>query len=163
MLIVSLHPCKQTFWKTEENKPLPNNSRNRTAIENLWYLTITTRSDIATPVGILSRKVMSPTSGNWTTVKRVARHWKRTRDFKLKLPASKTWSLHTIAGWTKYSTNHKSTNGFLFLYGNGSISWASCKQSITALSCTVRIYCSLRRAHERLQNREERAISDYRK
>ena len=57
-------------------------------------------------------------------------------DFNLRLAAKESAKLveYTDADWAKDSTDHGSTSRFLFMYGDGPISWSSHKQDDVALS-----------------------------
>lgn len=69
MLTLFQMPMATDFLKgREEKRPLPNNSKYKTALRKLLYLTTTTRTDITTAVGILSRKADLSAQGDWTAV-----------------------------------------------------------------------------------------------
>lgn len=61
-----------------ESELLPSNTRYRTAIGKLLYLTTITQVDIATAAGTLSREVSLPTQNDWNVIKRVAKYLKGT-------------------------------------------------------------------------------------
>jgi hypothetical protein len=55
------------------------------AIGQLLYLTMKMHPDIAVAVGILSRKVASPTELHWAAVKRLLRYLKGTQDYGIHI------------------------------------------------------------------------------
>lgn len=73
----------------ENSKPLPDNVLYREAIGALLYLSTTTRPDVAAAVGILCRKVSSPTQNDWNGVKNVFRYLRTTVKQKLILDPGK--------------------------------------------------------------------------
>jgi hypothetical protein len=52
-------------------------------VGSLIYL-ITTRSNISSVVGILSRFIQKPCEGHWSTTKRVLKYLQGTQDFGIK-------------------------------------------------------------------------------
>lgn len=136
-------PMATDFLKNQQDsKQLPDNNDYRSAIGKLLYLVTTCRPDLANAVGILSRKVNSPTEHDWAGVKRVVRYLKGTMNCKLRLPAVKDPKLvgYTDADWAGDNADYKSTSGHVFMFGDGPVAWGSYKQSCVALSSTESEY-----------------------
>ena len=138
-------PMATDFLKNQQDsKLLPDNSEYRSVIGKLLYLVTTCRPDIANAVGILSRKVSSPTEHDWAGVKRVVRYLKGTVNCKLRLPAVSDPKLvgYTDADWAGDNADYKSTSGHVFMFGDGPVVWGSYKQNCVALSSTEAEYIS---------------------
>lgn len=72
-------------YEKQEGKLLPSNDEYRKLIGMLLYLTTNTRPDIASSVGILSKRVQSPRENDLNEAKRVIRYLMLTRNEKLML------------------------------------------------------------------------------
>ncbi|XP_071572361.1 uncharacterized protein [Temnothorax nylanderi] len=111
------------------------------------YVAVSTRSDIAASVAILSRKLNNPTETDWLEAKRVARYLKSTANYKLKLRSNiknkSNLTGYVDANWAESRTNRKSNSGYIFKYHGAAISWACRKQSCVALSSTEAEYIAL--------------------
>lgn len=113
----------------------------REAVGSLLFLAKTTRPDIMYAVSKVSQFMESPKTNHWTAVKRILRYLKGTKEFGITY--SKTggnligYSDSDFAGDTG---SRKSTTGFVFLNGNGAISWCSRKQQTISLSTTEAEY-----------------------
>ncbi|XP_062987375.1 uncharacterized protein LOC134401944 [Elgaria multicarinata webbii] len=126
----------------DDNTPLPDNQQYQRAVGKLLFIATVTRPDIAAAVGILSKKVANPSQRDWNRVKRVMRYLKGTVDARLKLPRGTSMELigFVDADWAGDESDHKSTSGSLFIYNGGTISWASKKQVVVAMSSTEAEY-----------------------
>lgn len=105
--------------------------------------------DIAATVGILSRKVSSPTETDWTEAKRIVRYLIHTVDYGLVLgSSSKEFQLtaYCDADWAGDSSDRKSCSGFLFRLGGATVAWASRKQTCVAMSTMEAEYVALSEA-----------------
>ncbi|CAM8877554.1 unnamed protein product [Rhodiola kirilowii] len=99
-------------------------------IGSLMYAMTSTRPDIACAVGKLSRDTSNPSVDHWQAVHRVLRYLKGTMDLGL------VYSKFTLviegfldASWISNEEDHSCTSGWVFLLGEGTISWASKKQT----------------------------------
>lgn len=101
---------------------LPNNMHCR-AINKLLYVATVTKPDIVTAVGILCRKVSAPCQRDCNAIKRVMQYLKGTIKIKLLSPATSNPKLigYVDADWAGVCTDCKSTRGFIFQYGEGTI------------------------------------------
>ena len=86
-----------------------------------------------------------PTNKHWVAVKRIMRYLKGTSDLGLlytKEGSSKCVG-YSDSDWGGDLDDRKSTSGYLFLIGGGSVSWRSKKQSSVALSTAEAEYMAL--------------------
>lgn len=65
-----------------ESKPFQDVTLYRSLLEALLYVAVNAQPDI-TSVGLLRRKMSSPTEADWTAAKRVVRYLKGTKNNKL--------------------------------------------------------------------------------
>ncbi|CAJ2649847.1 unnamed protein product [Trifolium pratense] len=107
-------------------------------VGSLMYL-LATRPDLAYSVCLVARFMERPTEIHIAAVKRIMRYVKGTVGYGLLY--KKTGMELQLNGWT-YSDyagdldDRKSTSGYVFMLGNGAISWSSKKQPIVTLSTT---------------------------
>ena len=115
------------------------------AVGCLTYLSISCRPDIAAAVGILSRFMSSPAIKHWVGIKRILRYLKGTCDYGLIFNGGDEDVLHgfTDSDWAGDVQTRKSTSGYVFKYGNSTISWASRRQSTVAKSTCEAEYVAL--------------------
>ena len=113
--------CLQTPEQATEMHHIPYHK----AVGLLLYLAISTRPDIAFPIGILSQFVDNPGRVHWEGVKHVFRYLAGTRDGAVDGATQEHW--HAITGYA-------------FLIDRGAISWSSKKQEIIMLSTTESEY-----------------------
>ena len=119
----------------------------REAIGCLMYAMLCTRPDLGFPICFLSQFSNNPNEEHWIAVKRVLRYIKGTLKLKLKYETGNTNIIgYTDADWAGDVLRRKSTSGFIFLLGNGAISWGSKKQACVALSTTEAEYVALSQA-----------------
>ncbi|XP_040369594.1 secreted RxLR effector protein 161-like [Rosa chinensis] len=85
-------------------------------VGSLMYLT-TTRPDIMFAVSMVSRYMEKPMEDHLVAVKRILRYLKDT-------------------DYAGDMDDRKSTSGFVFMMGSGTISWSAKKQQIVTLSTT---------------------------
>lgn len=133
---------------SKEDVKLPNNIEFRKIIGSLLYLTVNTRPDIAVAVSILGRKVSEPNFRDMVEVKRILKYLHYTQDFKLNLGGKEDLDLvaYVDADWAGDTETRRSTTGFVFMIGNGLISWASRRQANITLSSTEAEYVALSEA-----------------
>ena len=89
-----------------------------------------TRPDIAFAVCKLSRYTSKPCAIHWKAIGRVLGYLKRTKSFSLHYsdyPA--TLEAYSDASWITSANDNKSTSGWIFTLGGGTVSWASKKQT----------------------------------
>ena len=128
---LSLEMCPKTQKETDQMKMVPYAN----AVGSLMYAMMCTRPDICHAVGMVSRYQSNPGQGHWKAVKRVLRYLKGTTDLALCYQGSDLQlEGYTDADWAGDLDERRSTSGFVFLLGNGAISWSSKKQTCIALS-----------------------------
>jgi hypothetical protein len=124
----------------EELKWLDDRGRTSTEyrqiVGELIYLSERTRPDITYAVGQLSRHIQDARRVHWIAVKNVLAYLQGTQKFGLRF---QKLASHKIAGysdsdWAGDLDDAKSTSGYVFIHGNGAISWASKKQPMVARS-----------------------------
>lgn len=138
----------------EESPILSNNNNYRQIVGSLLYLTVNSRPDIAVSVSILSRKVSNPNQRDLVELKRILKYLSFTKNLKLKVGSSADGNIligHADADWAGDIKERKSTSGFIFKLGDGTISWSSRKQSNVTLSSTEAEYVSLSEACQEAQ------------
>ncbi len=134
-----------------ENLRVPvDETEFRRMIGSLIYLMISTRPDISYSVGVLSRFMQAPKELHLRYLKRLLRYVKTTIEYSLVYTTSdkvkKTLIGYTDSDYASDVTDRKSTSGYIFKYGDCTISWNSCKQKIVSLSSTEAEYIGLTNA-----------------
>ncbi|XP_059436920.1 secreted RxLR effector protein 161-like [Corylus avellana] len=128
----SKNQCAQNALEQEQMKSISYAS----AVGNLLYAHVCTRSDIAMAVGMLSRYQSNPGLEHWKAEKKVMRYLQGTKDYSLTYK-------HTdhleVVGYSDLDfvgcvDSRKFTSGYIFLLAGGAISWRSSKQTIVATS-----------------------------
>ena len=117
----------------------------QSAVGSLLYLSVGTRPDMAYAVSNVAKFSSHPTNKHWVAVKRIMRYLKGTSDLGLlytKEGSSKCVG-YSDSDWGGDLDDRKSTSGYLFLIGGGSVSWRSKKQSSVALSTAEAEYMAL--------------------
>ncbi|XP_055527530.1 uncharacterized protein LOC129720120 [Wyeomyia smithii] len=122
--------------EVDNSELLKDNTKYRSLVGGLLYLSVIARSDIAASTVILGRRVAAPSEANWTAVKRVLRYLKLTREYYLRLGGASEEPLvgYSDADWAGDPESRRSTSGAVFFYAGGTISWASRRQSCVTLS-----------------------------
>ena len=107
------------------------------------YLSKSTRPDIAHAVGMLSRVVSNPTQSDWIAAKRLLRYLSGTQELGLNFgsctrtsaPAAVSLTPSFVdADWAGDLQGRKSTTGYVTKVCGSTVSWASRKQPVVALS-----------------------------
>ncbi|KAL7613364.1 hypothetical protein Lser_V15G08995 [Lactuca serriola] len=100
------------------------------AIGSLMYVMTSTIPDIAFDVGKLSGYTSIPSAQHWQELNRVFKYLKGTIDYGLSyLRCPSVLKGYSNACWLTNMEDYSSNFGWLLLFGGGSISWASKKQS----------------------------------
>ncbi|CAI7888643.1 unnamed protein product [Closterium sp. NIES-54] len=119
----------------------------------LMYLMTCTRPDLAYPLSILAR-YMAPgrhRKVHWDAAKRVLRYLCSTSGMGLVLGGRARVVLtgHADASWVDDLATQRSSQGYTFSLGSGSVSWRStCSSSILSSSCEAEIYAGAMAAQE---------------
>ncbi|KAL8124885.1 hypothetical protein AgCh_012520 [Apium graveolens] len=137
MVVRSLDKKKDVFRPKEENEEiLGPEVPYLSAIGALMYLANNTRPDITFSVNLLARHSNAPTWRHWYGVKHIFRYLRGTTDMGL-FYSNKSKAVLTgyaDAGYLSDPDKARSQTGYLFTYGDTTISWRSVKQSLVATS-----------------------------
>ncbi|CAI7903269.1 unnamed protein product, partial [Closterium sp. NIES-53] len=117
------------------------------------YLMICTRPDLAYPLSILARYVAPGRHRpeHMAAAKRVLRYLCSTSGLGLVLGGRRPVVLtsHADASWADDQATQRSSQGYTFSLGSGSISWRSTRSSsVLGSSCEAEIYAGARAAQE---------------
>ncbi|XP_075473366.1 uncharacterized protein LOC142504375 [Primulina tabacum] len=118
-------------------------------IGSLMYLTNCTRSDLAYSVNKLSRFTSNPNKDHWKALTRVLGYLKYTLNYGLIY--SKYLAVlegYCDANWISDTKDSKSTSGYVFTIGGGSVSCKSSKQTCIARSTMESEFIALDKAVE---------------
>ncbi|KAH9113686.1 hypothetical protein LEN26_013109 [Aphanomyces euteiches] len=124
------------------SSPLPY----RTMVGDLFYLTSTTRPDIAFTVTLLSRHLSQPTDEHSAIAKRVLRYLKGTHDYGIIYQPvdSDHYTIELYVDAEYANDKYTRRTSVYLLYLNGClISWKSKLQNIVALSTSEAEYISM--------------------
>jgi len=137
----SLNDVPKTKAEIERMSKVPY----REAIGTLMYLMVSTRPDIATAIGILSRYLKNPGPRHWEGVKRVFRYLKGTVDHGIRynIAKSKQPIAFCDADWAGCLDTRRSTSGYVLLLSGGAVAWSSRRQKVVAGSSTEAEYVSM--------------------
>ena len=101
----------------------------QSAIGSLMYLMVSTRPDLAYAMSKVSRYMSNPGKEHWEAVKWMLRYLKGTQDigllFDAKVEDAKILTGYVDADHAQDLDKRKSTTGFVFIVGDGCISWRS--------------------------------------
>lgn len=121
----------------------------RHLIGRLMYAMVGTRPDIAFTVGALAKYASKPTKKHLDAARRLVAYLHTTADYCItyhKNSGPPTLTGYCDASWGNDLTDRKSIAGYIFLLNGSPISWASKKQTTTALSSTEAEYISASQA-----------------
>ncbi|CAI5468669.1 unnamed protein product [Closterium sp. Yama58-4] len=113
----------------------------------LMYLMTCTRPDLAYPLGLLARYVAPGRHRkvHWDAAKRVLRYLCSTSGMGLVLGGRGDVVLteHSDASWVDNLATQRSSQGYTFSLGSGSVSWRStCSSSVLSSSCEAEVYAT---------------------
>ncbi|CAI7880976.1 unnamed protein product [Closterium sp. NIES-53] len=119
----------------------------------LMYLMTCTRPDLAYPLSILARYVAPGRHRpeHMAAAKRVLRYLCSTSGMGLVLGGRRPVVLtgHADASWADDQATHRSSQGYTFSLGSGSVSWRSTRSSsVLGSSCEAEIYVGAMAAQE---------------
>ncbi|CAI7753261.1 unnamed protein product [Closterium sp. NIES-53] len=119
----------------------------------LMYLMTCTRPDLAYPLSLLARYVAHGRHRkvHWDAAKRVLRYLCSTLGMGLVLGGRGPVVLtgHADASWVDDSATQRSSQGYTFSLGSGSVSWQSTRSSsVLSSSCEAEIYAGAMAAQE---------------
>ncbi|KAE8699425.1 hypothetical protein F3Y22_tig00110578pilonHSYRG00054 [Hibiscus syriacus] len=141
--------CKSTSTPMEPNikmcahegKDLEDATMYRQLVGSLIYLTLT-RPDISYAVGVMSRYMQNPKKPHLEAVRRILRYVKNTIDYGLLYKKGEDCKLvgYCDADYAGDHDTRRSTIGYVFKLGSGTISWCSKRQPTVSLSTTEAEY-----------------------
>lgn len=108
----------------------------RQLVENLMYLAIATRPDIAFAVGNVSRYLERPTDAHVSAGKRILKYISGSIRHGILYKCKQDDRIigYSDADYAGDIETRKSTSGFAFMIGDGAISWCSERQKSISLS-----------------------------
>lgn len=124
-----------------EGKELEDGTMYRQLVGSLIYLTLT-RPDISYAVGVMSRYMQSPKKCHLDSARRILRYVKGTIDYGLLYKRGENCNLvgYCDADYAGDHDTRRSTTGYVFKLGSGTISWCSKRQPTVSLSTTEAEY-----------------------
>ena len=140
-----LEPGRKFQQLSSSDEPLDIQTYQQ-AIGCLTYMSTTTRPDMAATVGVFSQYMSKPSKDHWLGVKRVLRYLKGTLNYGLKFSVhgeQTELNGYSDADWAGDVDTRRSTSGYVFQFGNGTISCSSRKQPTVAKSSTEAEYVAL--------------------
>ena len=129
-------PISPTGGSNDES-PLDPKIPFREIVGSLLYAAITTRIDIAYPVGLASRSVANPKTKHWHLIKRIMRYLYSANDLSICYDAHKDEGLIAFCD-SDYANDvtGRSTTGMMIMLAGAPIHWRSVRQTMVALSPT---------------------------
>ncbi|KAE8675325.1 Detected protein of unknown function [Hibiscus syriacus] len=124
-----------------EGKDLEDATMYRQLVGSLIYLTLT-RPDISYAVGMMNRYMQNPKKPHLEAVRQILRYVKSTIDYGLLYKKCEDCKLLGYCH-VDYAGDHdirRSTTGYEFKLGSGTISWCSKRQPTVSLSTTEAEY-----------------------
>jgi len=124
-----------------EGKELQDATMYRQMVGSLLYLTVT-RPDISYAVGVMSRYMQNPKKPHLEAARRILRYVKGTFDYGLLYKKGEDCKMvgYCDADYAGDHDTRRSTTGYVFRLGSGSISWCSKRQPTVSLSTTEAEY-----------------------
>jgi hypothetical protein len=109
------------------------------------YAMLGSRPDICFAVNKLAQFGLNPDEEHLAAAQHVFQYLKATRDYRLTYDGNAGSELvgWCDADWASDPDNRRSTTGYVFKVGSGSIAWATRKQRTVALSSTESEYMAL--------------------
>ncbi|PKA59453.1 Retrovirus-related Pol polyprotein from transposon TNT 1-94 [Apostasia shenzhenica] len=107
------------------------------------YAMICTRPDLSHSVSIVSRYMTNSGKEHWNALKWILHYLKGTSDYGLLFEKNSNSDFligYVDSNYVGDLDKRRSTTGFIFTLGGGSISWKATLQNIVALSTTKTEY-----------------------
>jgi len=97
-----------------------------------------TRPNLSYVVGVVSQFMQTPQKPHLDVVRHILRYIKHTLQCGIFYEAKSQLQVHgyTDANWVGNVLDRRSTNGFMFFFGSGAVSWSNKKQPTIALLST---------------------------
>lgn len=122
-------------WRTKKTLYHPQHSEYRRMVEELLYLSVGTRTEMAIAVSTLAKIVHAFTVLHREMVRRVLRHLSGTRSLTIVYPShptSRGLEAYCRADWEFCAETRQSTTGIVVTANGAQIIWKSSWQSIVA-------------------------------
>jgi hypothetical protein len=125
----------------DEGDLVEDTTMYRRVMGSLIYMTMI-RPNLSYAVGVVSQFMQTPRKPHLDVVRRILRYIKHTLQCGIFYEAKSQLQVHGYmnADWTNNVLDRRSTNGFMFSFGSGAVSWSSKKQPTIALSNTKAEY-----------------------
>ncbi len=111
-------------------------------VGSLIWLSTQTRPDLAYPVSLLSRFMVSPSKSHISAAKRVLRYLIGTKSVGITLGGNLLLKAYSDSDYAGDKDNRKSVSGHIIFFG-GPVAWISKQQSTVALSTSEAEYIAL--------------------
>jgi hypothetical protein len=126
---------KHMVPETEKQATPEFKRQYQSMVGSLMYAMMGTRPDIAFAVSVVSRFASNPNDYHMKAVKRILRYLRATIDMELTFSGDLTGLTgYSDADWAGDLDTRRSTNGYVFNIGSGTISWSAKRQMAVALS-----------------------------
>ncbi|UYV73960.1 hypothetical protein LAZ67_11001597 [Cordylochernes scorpioides] len=112
----------------------------REAVGSLMFASCVSRPDITYAVSQVSKFLEYPGPAHCTTVKNIFRYLKGTPHMGILFTGQDQLVGYSDSDFARYVDSRKSTTGYAFMMNGGTVSWASQRQPIIALSTTESEY-----------------------
>lgn len=154
-----MEACNPVFIPSDPNQNLHDfgDSKKskypyRELVGSLMYLAVATYPDISYAVGNISRYMEKPTIVHEQAAKRILKYLKGTCSYGIFYSSDGTYQMngYSDADYAGDIETRRSTSGYVFLYGSGTISWCSERQKSVSLSTTESEYIAASNAIKEL-------------
>jgi hypothetical protein len=150
--------CADMCPKTPDDVAFMKDKPYRSLVGALLFASLTTRPDIATAVGEVSRFMSNPGATHWTAAKRILRYLKGTRDYGIefngadvslsyrddgKLHLDDCIKVFADADYAGDLDTRRSTSGYVLFAFGGPLAWRSKRQKHVTSSTMEAEYVSL--------------------
>ncbi|UYV63360.1 hypothetical protein LAZ67_2003844, partial [Cordylochernes scorpioides] len=129
--------CYRLHKKQKENMP---KFSFREAVGSLMFASCVSRPDITYAVSQVSKFLEYPGPAHCTTVKNIFRYLKGTPHMGILFTGQDLLVGYSDSDFARDVDSRKSTTGYAFMMNGGTVSWASQRQPIIALSTTESEY-----------------------
>ncbi len=129
-------PLEQNVkFNADEGDLVEDTTMYRRIVGSLIYMTIT-RPNLNYAVGVVNQFMQTPQKPHLHAVRGILRYIKYTLHCGIFYETKSQLQVHgyTDVDWAGNVSDRRSTNGFLFSFGSGVVSWSSKKQLTVALS-----------------------------
>ncbi|CAI7897420.1 unnamed protein product, partial [Closterium sp. NIES-53] len=146
-------PTDRSFSSQPSDEPVDLSGPYPELVGCLMYLMTCTQLDLAYPLSILACYVAPGRhqQEHWEAAKRVLHYLGSTSGVGLVLGGQGPVVLtgHTDASWVDDLATQRSSQGYTFSLGSGSVSWwSTCSSSVFSSSCEAEIYAGAMAAQE---------------